>query len=386
MSGIMNRGEFLRGACAAAAVGSSGRLPAEPARVGVVPAADVKIRSALLHLGMSMWGGYLAPGEKREPGRMYARTECPTDSAVWNDITALMHQRHYNQAIIDLGGGVEFPSHPEITVKGSRSAQWMRDEVRRLADMGIEAVPKLNFATTHDAWLGLYERMVSTPKYYEVVRDLINDAVEMFNHPRFIHLGMDEEDGDWQKKFVHVTVRRGEMWWHDFKFYLDCLERHNARAIIFGGGIASVDESRFFKEMPKSVVQNVGMYGHTLTLETAERGFKREGGEWWGRMLKIMQGLFRRMSDGGYDILSCASNWKWIPEKERHLVKCGKDYPQDRESIAWLHNYLSKEIAPERLIGGMTAPWKPLEQQYLPYWRDGINQLADAMESHGWKS
>ena len=64
MSSIMNRGEFLHSACAAAAVGSSGRLLAEPARVGVVPTADVKIRSALLHLGMSMWGGYLAPGGK----------------------------------------------------------------------------------------------------------------------------------------------------------------------------------------------------------------------------------------------------------------------------------------------------------------------------------
>ena len=206
----MNRKEFIRGALATAAVGMSGYAGAKA--VGVTPTADVKIRSALLHLGMNMWRGYRAPGEKIDPKLGYARTECPTEPAVWDAVIRRMHERHYNMAIIDLGGGVEFPSHPEITVKGSRSAQWMRDEVRRLADMGIEAVPKLNFAATHDAWLGIYERMLSTPKYYEVVKDIIADAVEMFGNPRFIHIGMDEEDAAWQKNFPMAVVRRGELW------------------------------------------------------------------------------------------------------------------------------------------------------------------------------
>ena len=29
------------------------------------------IRAILLHLGQNMWGEYLAPGEKREPGLQY---------------------------------------------------------------------------------------------------------------------------------------------------------------------------------------------------------------------------------------------------------------------------------------------------------------------------
>lgn len=383
----LNRGDFLKGVCAAVAVGASGGVAAGPGRVGVKPTANVKIRSALLHLGMSMWGNYSVPSEKRIPGYMYARDECPTEPEVWRKVTAQMRKRGYNQAIIDLGGGVEFPSHPEITVKKSRSAQWMRDEVRRLADMGIEAIPKLNFAATHDAWMGIYERMVSTPKYYEVVRDLIEDAMEMFGNPRFFHLGLDEEDAEWQNRFSHVTVRRGEMWWQDFKFYLNCLEKHNSRAIVFGDSCASDYEDQFYKRMPRSVVQNVGVYGHAMTLEMAQRGVKREGGEWWRRTLKIMQGMFRKMSDSGYDILSCASNWTDRSNKKKYpVIKYGKDYPQDRESIAWLHNYLAKEVSPERLIGGMTAPWLAMEQKYLPCWIDGIDQLADAMESHGWKS
>lgn len=384
---MIGRGDFIRGAVASATLGGAGFLSAGTKRVGVVPTADVKIRSALLHLGMSMWGNYRAPGEKSDPKCQYARTECPTEPAVWNEITELMRKRRYNQAIIDLGGGVEFPSHPEITVKGSRSAQWMRDEVRRLADMGIEAIPKLNFAATHDAWMGIYERMLSTPKYYEVVRDLVNDAVEMFDHPRFVHLGLDEEDTDWQKRFSHVTVRRGEMWWQDFKFYLGCLEHHNARAIIFGGGAAVADEEAFFKRMPKSVVQNIAIYGHGLTAEKTKMWHERNGDEWSGRMHRLLSGLVRRIGNDGYDVLSCASNWVEVSNKKKYpVVRYGKDYPRDRESIAWFHDFLAKELPPGRLIGGMVAPWTAMTEPYLDYWCDGVSQLAEDMEARGWRA
>ncbi|MBQ1229154.1 MAG: uracil permease, partial [Firmicutes bacterium] len=43
------------------------------------------------------------------------------------------------------------------------------------AAMGITIIPKLNFSTNHDVWLGEYSRMVSTSIYYGVCRDLIND-------------------------------------------------------------------------------------------------------------------------------------------------------------------------------------------------------------------
>ena len=385
---MIGRGDFIRGAVASATLGGAGFLSAGTKRVGIVPTADVKIRSALLHLGMSMWGSYRAPDENTDPKCQYTRTECPTEPAVWNGVTELMRKRRYNQAIIDLGGGVEFPSHPEITVKGGRSAQWVRDEVRRLADMGIEAIPKLNFSATHDAWLGVYERMLSTPKYYEVVRDLINDAVEMFDHPRFVHLGLDEESADWQKKFAYVVLRRGELWWKDFGFYLDCLEKHNARAIVFGSGIAVADEKAFFARMPKSVVLNLGLYGHGWTAEKARKWCEKTGTELsTNRRYRFLSGLLQRIGEGGYDILGCASNWVNLGDKKKYpVVKYGKDFPRDRESIAWFHDILAKEVPSERLIGGMIAPWTAMTEPYLDYWCDGVSQLAEDMEARGWRA
>lgn len=62
----------------------------------------------------------------------------------------------------------------------------MRKEVERLRAMGFEVIPKLNFSTSHDVWLGDYSRMISTPTYYRVCRDLIEEVAEVFKPKYFI--------------------------------------------------------------------------------------------------------------------------------------------------------------------------------------------------------
>ena len=58
--------------------------------------------------------------------------------------------------------------------------------------------------------------MVSTKKYYQVCEDLIKDVAEIFDHPRFFHLGYDEETASHQAKHLFAVCRQGELWWHDF--------------------------------------------------------------------------------------------------------------------------------------------------------------------------
>ena len=64
----------------------------------------VKYRSALLHLGMNMWGGYRAPGEPVDPDLKYGKSRCMFDEGVWRRTTDLMQKRRFNHAVIDLGG------------------------------------------------------------------------------------------------------------------------------------------------------------------------------------------------------------------------------------------------------------------------------------------
>ena len=96
------------------------------------------------------------------------------DFSLWKEMTEKMAAGRLNVLVIDLGEALVYPSHPELRVKGSWEPERMREEIARLKRLGIMAVPKLNFSTCHDAWLGEYGRMVSTPEYYGVCADLIH--------------------------------------------------------------------------------------------------------------------------------------------------------------------------------------------------------------------
>ena len=339
-----------------------------------------KIRAALLHLGQNMWGEYLAPGETRDPSLRYTGTRLRMNESVWRELTALMQRRRYTHAVIDLGEGMVFPSHPELAVEGSWSADRMRAEVARLKAMGIEAIPKLNFSTCHDGWLKEYGRMVATPKYYEVVRDVIADACAVFGSPRYFHLGLDEESPLNQRGNALVVVRQGELLWHDIFFYLDCLERQGARPIAFTGGLARSLGDEFYRRMPKTVIDNVGMYGHghdraKLLAECARR---KEGP---GSVLRLRAQTFdmlERMAKEGRDILSCTSNY--VSKGKLPKSATGENYPQDRESVAWLHALLKRTIPDEHYLGGMVAPWGEIFTSQRHYWESAINQLADAWD------
>ena len=134
----------------------------------------------LLQLGENMWNDRNTVDVSR------------FDERVWEYITERMRAVGMNMLIIDIAEGMEYPSHPELAVKGSWTPERMKRELTRLRGMGIEPVPKLNFSTCHDIWLKEYSRMVSTPTYYKVVSELIRDTCEIFGHPRFFHIGMDE--------------------------------------------------------------------------------------------------------------------------------------------------------------------------------------------------
>ena len=94
-------------------------------------------------------------------------------------------------------------------------------ERRKFRKMGLEPIPKLNFAAGHDIWLGKYSRMVSTDTYYGVCSDLIEEVIDLFDKPRFFHLGMDEENAEDQRYLNLVVIRQHDLWWHDFYFFLN---------------------------------------------------------------------------------------------------------------------------------------------------------------------
>ncbi|MDP3441374.1 MAG: hypothetical protein Q8T08_00800 [Ignavibacteria bacterium] len=165
-----------------------------------------KIWACLLHLSYNFWVEYSTPS----PFRGY-RPYLQLSETLWNDATRKMVDEGMNMVVIDLGDAIKYESHPEIAVNNAWSTKRLREELEKFRKLGLEPIPKLNFAAGHDIWLGKYSRMVSTDIYYGVCSDLIEEVVDLFDQPRYFHLGMDEENAEDQRYLNLAVIRQHDL-------------------------------------------------------------------------------------------------------------------------------------------------------------------------------
>jgi hypothetical protein len=200
-----------------------------------------KIWAVLLHLSVNMW-------KERLP-------DLQLSESLWNDALDKMVNAGLNMVVIDLGDAVKFESHPEIAVNNAWSATRLHEELAKIRKMGLEPIPKLNFSTCHDAWLGVYDRMVSTEKYYAVCRELIAEVIDLFDKPRLFHLGMDEENEANQRDYDLIVIRQNQLYWGDMYFLIGEVEKGGVRPWVWQDYIR-YHPDEFAKMMPKSVLQS----------------------------------------------------------------------------------------------------------------------------------
>ena len=253
----MDRREFIKLSSLAAGAALTGCATGR--RVAFVPDEKALVRGALIHLGANMWTDVytsMKPRDVRWDDKVAADHLRAKDD-VWHEVTAAMAKTKMNMVVIDLGEAVEYPSHPELAVRGTWSIPKVRRELDRLREMGLEPIPKMNFSTTHNTWMKEWRHRVSTPEYMQTVKDVIYDVADIFDHPRLMHIGYDEEtighQGGWGN-YQYVVVRRRELWWKDFLYTVQCVRDTGARAWCFSDQ-AWCDPDLFEKLMPKDVVQ-----------------------------------------------------------------------------------------------------------------------------------
>jgi len=273
----------------------------------------------LLHLSFNMWADRDVPErQKHYSAKPYLRL----DVDLWNDILTKMASVGMNMVVIDLGDAVKYESHPEIAVRDAWTVSRLKDELSKIREIGLEPIPKLNFSACHDAWLGPYSRCVSTDTYYEVCRDLISEVIDIFDKPRFFHLGMDEETAQHQRYYNYVVVRQYDLWWHDLYFLFDQVQKGGSRPWIWSDYLWDHTEI-FFEKMPRSVLQSNWYYGPKFN-----------------RRIRYVK-AYLDLEEFGYDQIPTGSNWA-VPENFlKTVIYCGRN------------------IAPERLLGFLQTSWKP---------------------------
>ena len=348
----VSRREFI-GGCVAMAAASDGLSAAT---------GDREIRAVFLPWGHNMWGESLPKGVKTIKGGRICNDHLKFKEDMWRKLVDRLVLRKVNLAVIDLGEFPVYPSHPELAVKGSRSPDWVLGEVRRLKSLGIEAIPKLNFSTAHDSWLGEYGRMVTTTPYYNACRELIRDAAEMFDHPRFLHIGYDEERISHQKGFQ--CVRTDEVWWHDFLWFVKTVEDAGMRPWMWSDyGWKHAD---FVSKCPKSVVHNNWYYDEELD------GFDLAAMKPKASSRPYVE-LFLKLDKAGFDQVPCSSNW-CSPTRIKAKVK-------NDDCMAKMVKFCRAHLSPEHLKGFLMAPWAGDydEKDFLKKNFAGIDQLAEAL-------
>lgn len=307
------------------------------------------MRAVLLHLGNNMWET--------------CQTRLELDERLWLKAVHHMSERGLNTLLVDIGEGMCFESHPELAVAGSWSVAKMRNFVDSANAIGIEVVPKLNFSTAHDAWLGEYHRMVSTRKYYEVVADLIHETVQVFGNPRYFHLGMDEETYRHQRAYDMAIVRGNDLWWHDFLYLVGKTEGEGCRAWVWSD--YGWKHPEYIRRCPKTVLQSNWYYDDDCT------GFDV------GKMdpkdpYRPYVAFFSELEKAGFDQVPCGSNWV---SDQRLAKKVNAD-----GVIGDLVRHCRKTIAPARLKGFLMTSWNYItDEKSCDFACRGMDLLAEAL-------
>ena len=294
----------------------------------------------LIHLGYNMWCDWDSPEMKERP-YLCAKPCLRCDKSLWDDLVNRWTDAGINVVVIDLGDGVRYDCCPEIAVEGAWSPERLSLELTRLRQKGIEPIPKMNFSTAHDAWLGRFSRCVSTEPYYAVCRQLIAEAIALFDRPRYFHLGMDEETAEHQRRYAYAVMRQHKLWWHDLGFLCEQVEKGGVRPWIWSDYLWRHPEL-FCEKMPNSVLQSNWYYGAEFNegIEAVRAYLDLEG--------------------HGYDQVPTGSNWSCPENFERTVAYC------------------ADHISAARLKGFLQAPWKPTLESARDDHFAAVEQVARA--------
>lgn len=258
------------------------------------------------------------------PGKAYDENN-DIDFEVWDEVVSYLGEKKYNMLLIDIGDGVKYESHPEISAPNAVSKQFLKEKLDAARALGIEPIPKLNFSTCHDTWMKDYRRMVSTSIYRKVVVDLIDEMSELFDTPSLFHLGMDEENDKLQTRNEISIIRHEKVLWEDMNIMFDACRKNHVRPWVWSDYYWEHPDL-FAKYMPHDVVQSNWFYRRFLNYGADTPQYKR---------MMAYYGI----RDLGYDQIPTCSQ---IAESANtiHTVKFGK-----------------KELENGHLLGFLTAAW-----------------------------
>lgn len=275
------------------------------------------------------------------------------DDATWDAVVEATAAAGLNSLVIAPADGVIYDSHPEIATPGAWTKQRLIDELARLRSLGIQPIPKLNFAAGHDIWLGDYSRMVTSPIYYTVVADLIAEVAEIFDYPEYFHIGMDEETYEHQILSELIVIRQHDLWWRDLEFIANEVRKTGARPWMWSDA-AWQKAGEYYDRMPKDIVQSNWYYHNVFEGDETGRPKKLDHGERTAYM------SYLDLDERQYDQFPTASTFF------------------DEDNLIETVKFIKARVDPTHVVGFLQSTWLPLLPAHLDVHLKAIDELVRA--------
>lgn len=328
---------------------------------------DNKIWAILVHLTTNICG-------EKDPELIF-------DEDFWHYIVDESEKAGINTIVLDVGDAIEFASCPEIAVKGAWSRKKLRDEMKLCKEKGITLIPKLNFSTNHHMWLGEYTRMVSTNIYYKVCSNLIREIYELFDHPQYIHIGMDEENAKCCMKYPLVLFRQKELYWHDLRFFVDCVREAGAKPWIWHCPLFDHGD-----EYGKHFDADEAIISPWYYLALREENYTSP--EIWPEYYYpyYKQEQFVKMNlkyvEEDPTFVKVREEMEKITKSDYKYIPCASVYNKCEKNAMDLLEFFKENAPDDNVLGYMTAPWYWTLPKYKEVFDETFKTFKEAKEKY----
>ena len=124
----------------------------------------------------------------------------------WELATKKLVDKGYNAVIINLLDGYAYPSHLELAAKGAWDGKRFRDAIRRLREIGLEAIPCLDLSVGRCSWIG---KKAGTPEGLALCLELVKDVHNVACNPRFFQIVADGWSAADSEEFRQAIIANG---------------------------------------------------------------------------------------------------------------------------------------------------------------------------------
>ena len=127
-------------------------------------------------------------------------------SGEWELATKKLVDKGFNAVIIDLLDGYAYPSHLELAAKGAWNGKRFKDEICRLREIGLEAIPCLDLSVGRCSWIG---KKAGTPEGLALGLELVKDVHDVAGNPRFFQVVAEGWSAADREEFRQAIIANG---------------------------------------------------------------------------------------------------------------------------------------------------------------------------------